>query len=248
MNSKNKIKFLSGKFLSASQSPIILGGHFALVNDPQNPSTLIPGIFQDCENTETKQWMKDHPYMSHFPVETFDVSLDLLIEHQHSKFLMLVNDWQHVTDTKLLKKELRANYYAKNTLPKLFEAMIVNKGLSTADRILYPLKEDLVQKSIFWSEVRLRNKFSTRSVYKSCPLKNGCAQEFSPLLDSCEERRVDKMLAFIPATCAYPIMDAVNEFKKARFGKMDIMTIFISNSLSLENFWDATISFNGEIV
>ena len=249
MKIENKIRLAMREFIGNATSPVILGGHFALANDPEDTTSLIPGIFQDCETLpETSDWMKHHPYMSYFPSETFSMSLELLKECERAKLLLLVNDWQHVKETTVSKHRLRESFYMKNQLPTYFNDLAVKHNVEVMKSILHSPAKATYHGSFYWSETMLRNKFDSHAIYKNCSLKNGCAQEFMPLLDSCESMKVDKMLAFIPATCAYPIISATDEFKNMHDGKMDIMTIFFSNSLSLEKFWDVSVFLNGKEV
>lgn len=246
MYNKNEIKILLNEFMNDAKASVILGGHFALTNDPNNTRALIPAIFQDCEDAEAADWMKKSPYMSYFPSETFSMSLDLLKAQHNAKLLLLANDWQQVKETEVSKAELRKSFYSANKLPNLFTHLATEATVNIAERIFDPTTENTYHDSMYWSEMLLRNKFGNRAAYQSCSLKNGCAQEFTPLLDFCESKKQNKMVAMIPATCAYPILDATNEFKNVRDGKMDVMTVFFAHAVSLENFWDVTIFLNGK--
>lgn len=246
MYTKNQIIELLHEHINRAKTPVIIGGHFALANDPTNTRLLIPAIFQDCQDPSTRIWMEKHHYMSHFPSETFSMSVDMLQVHSHARLMLLVNDWQHVKDTDVLKSKLRNDYYINNRIPPLFEKLASNKKIDITSRIIRGPREFNQEKSIYWSEINLRNKFSSAPKYKSCSLKNGCAQEVTPLFDSCEKMGVDTLVAFVPGTCAYPIIDATNEFKNMRYGSMNVLMIACTNPLSLENFWDAPVFLNGK--
>lgn len=249
---KNKIKTMMQQFINDSNSPVILGGHFSLMNTPGNKIQLMPAIFQDCLDKQVSDEMRQNPYMAHFPVETFAMSLELLKHNHQAKLLLLSNDWQNVKETaEFTKGELRDCYYqfiSQQEIPLSYRSMSDDAGIMIDSKILHPPKGFTYHKSRYWSEQLLRNKFDNSKNYKSCSLKHGCAQEFMPLLDKLEVMGFDKLVAMIPATCAYPVIDAVNEFKNMHNGKIDIMTAFINNSLSLENFWDCSTFVNGKEV
>ena len=247
MDIKKRIDILMNGFIAGSKNPVILGGHFALANDPKNKRSVIPAIFQEVEDGPVAESMKRNPYMSYFPLETFEASLKLLKWNSSAKLLSLVNDWQQVQDTDMPKAELRKTFYFynKDKLPKTFEKVAKEYGVDVKERMFQPTGINTYYESMYWSESILRNKFKNAAAYKSCSLKNGCAQEFTPLLDFCERSGVDKMVAMIPATCAYPILDAVNEFRNIRDGKMDVMTVFFDKTTSLEEFWNVTVFKNG---
>jgi hypothetical protein len=247
MDIKKRTDILMNGFIAGSKNPVILGGHFALANDPKNRRAVIPAIFQEVQDEKVAEAMKHDPYMSYFPLETFQASLELLKWNSSAKLLLLVNDWQQVQDTDMPKAELRKTFYFynKEKLPVSFHEMAKLKKMNIEQKIFRPEKENTYYNSMYWSESILRNKFKSAK-YKSCSLKNACAQEFTPLLDFCEASGIDKMVAMIPATCAYPILEAVSEFKNIRDGKMDVMTVFFNKTTSLEEFWNVTASKNGK--
>ncbi len=247
MKNKDAIRQTSLDFLSESSASVILGGHFSLVHETPGSDILVPGIFEDCKNKKTSDWVKKHPYMSHFPTETFSITAELVKKTVGAKVLLLANDWQHVEKTTQPKSEARKEFYRASEIPPSFAKRAMKQELNLVSKVFNPPPEMTYHHSYFFSETILRNKFDNHARYKSCSLKNGCAQEFMPLFDACEKKGFERMVAFIPATCAYPVMQAVGEFKNIYNGRMKIMSIFISDSMDMSKFWNtASVFVNGE--
>lgn len=235
MQKQDILKHLNGRIADASGRVCIMAGHFALF--PTNGhGPVIPGIFQDIKDEEIAHKVQFHPYMGLLPVET--LALALSVAKENTDFAFLVNDWQHIpkhmsTDT---ENFFRKGFYQNTTtLPDSFEKMFLESGITK--RVVNPGTFSMYGNTLFFSETRLRNYFDNHVEFKSCPLKNGCAQEYVPFVQRIAELGYTELINFIPDTCETPIR-ASTEYSIENGCYINVTNIFCNGHRHKTLFWD----------
>ena len=244
MDDKRKILRESTEFLSRFSNPVILTGHFPIINPdkvfgrPATDHQILPGIYQDIKDAKLKGKCRTSMYMGEFALETFTFGATLLKEIPRSKGAILVNDWQWVPAMtgggEGAKNIWRENFYSQHTLPKSFQPLING---STGCLITPPSTLTYANHPFFFSETKLRNKFDNGAEFKTCKLDGTCAQQFMPLLSFLKKKGHDALLSFIPMTCADPVLEMMNYAEG-----ITLRTVFCDGSNSGNEFWEKTIS------
>ena len=240
---KEEIKLYLEDIVQNSKNPIIIGGHYSLMNNLENPNELIPSIIEQLTDRDLKKLILEDPFIGIFPSETFLMSLGLLKINESARILFLVNDWQNVLMFDVMTKgQMRRNYFQKNELPKSYLKQAEKQNINLCEKVFPAPKKMSYHGSQLFSETILRNKYENSSILKSCPLGTSCAQEMLPLLIYCSVHTQD-FIGILPITCMEPILEACTTFKEKFNRKMKINLVFPTNPTSKEDFWNDTKIF-----
>lgn len=235
-------KFLK-KEIDANKEGLVCfqSGHFPLIHDEKN-NVSVPAIFEEIEDEDQKNAVKNHPYMGYFPLATWKEGVSLLkygIEkNKNCKQIILVNDWQWVKKAEDGQENLqKEKFYKEEKLPKLYFEELKNNGLGVNIFLPFRNEEGNIQNKFFFSEQRLRNRYK-RYYATTCPLNNQCAQEYLPLLLRLEDEGVKLFISFCPRTCILPVNAATESFiREYNSGRMKIINIF-TDGIFNKNFWE----------
>lgn len=241
-----KDKFLRSLLtkIPSSAKTFLLCGHYALFPEGDK---LVPGIYQDVNDSKLREWLKMHPYSSEFPLESFRFGIELEKRIRgNTRLVSLVNDWQHVpkNNSGISENIWRTEYYKTAHLPTIYDRMLQEEGISSPIDAYaeVPLEDRYYCNSLHFSETCLRNKYKTS--YKStCSLEHGCAQEFLPFLHALERMKCTHLVAVIPGTCTVPTLASIKEAREVLGLKIKIWTIYIYNPASLDDFWNGAIMY-----
>ncbi|MEX0649962.1 MAG: hypothetical protein WD200_03105 [Candidatus Andersenbacteria bacterium] len=240
--SQDELKSLLKDEIAQAEGLIaIQAGHFALVHE-ENDNEVIPAIFQDIQNDEQRESIKQHPYMGHFPLESWKIGVELakyaLGINKSAKFILMVNDWQWVKKVEHGESNPHREAFYKNAqLPPSFVEVLATSGLS--DELILPFKnqDGTISNKYFHSEMRLRKRY-TRQYAVTCPLNNQCAQEYVPMLNYLNEEKVKLFLSFVPETCTEAIK-AGSDTAKAAYALSDMRIVnMFANGIFKNNFWE----------
>lgn len=226
--------------LTEDKKTLILAGHFPLISIGHKS---VAGVYQDLEEHPAEYTqVKNHLYMGDFPLETFKAGVSLLYANDKSKILLLVNDHQFIeknSNSEDQPNEYREWFYLQNQLPSSYTAVLRNAERSLIDSIwITPTTTGITyNESLYVSEQILRNRFASRSEYKDCPLKGGCAQEFVPLFQEVAKTDFEVMVNFVPSICNQPTIDATRFFKKHSNTTLHIINVFLDGSLEKGEMW-----------
>ncbi|MCX6778182.1 MAG: hypothetical protein NT157_04845 [Candidatus Micrarchaeota archaeon] len=220
----------------------ILAGHFALIHD-KGSGKLVPGIFQELGDMAQKEATMAHPYMGHFPSETWKLGV-LLGKHasemeKDAAFVILVNDWQWVEKVGFGEDNpYRQEFYQKSELPELFQSELRGASLNEEMVLPFRMKDGRVNNRFFLSEQRLRSQFGNY-YSNTCDLENQCAREFIPLLLQLHKEEIKLLISFIPRTCMTPINSGSQAAKEIFGVEMRIVNVFVNGTFQ-NDFWEAT--------
>jgi hypothetical protein len=216
MNRQATLKRIK-EHLNPSARTVSQAGHFALV--VIDAGNLAPGIYQDLSDGPIKESAKDHPYMGEFPVETFQLGLDIAEEQKEARVALFVNDWQWVPKAESGSKNmLRADFYENAELPRSYVALLGERGLS--EDVLMPALnlEGEVADRHFFSETKLRNQFDRiGEINTTCELNNACAQELVPFVKQAYDQGYRQIVNIVPETCEKSAELFSNEMQEKGF-------------------------------
>lgn len=232
----------------ANDKVAVMCGHYPLVVEN---GKVVPGIYQSLSDEKGKERLREHPYSSEFPMESFRFGLEFLQwDFEEVKFVSLVNDWMFVpknAEGDNSPNLYRATYYSSPLVPEIYLQELHRGGYDEKIYLEVPKEYRLQDNKIHFSETRLRNIFDIRFTSVTCPLGNSCAQEFVPFLQGLSRAGVKKFVACIPATCKEPTLAGIRYALNTLRLDMEIWSVYIYYATDLARFWkDVWIYRNGE--
>lgn len=221
--------------LLKAEGPIaVMAGHFSLVYH-RKTGALVPGIAEDIDDEETRNFVASHQYMGSFPVETWRAGIEI-VKRLHSvgrdaKLLILVNDWQHVRPaTSGRRSPERDVYFANPVMPLALQRMLDASSLD--DALLTDVRDG--RPCIFWCESRLRARYN-RHLRVRVPVHSPCAQEWVPMLARLEQLGFGGFAAFVPGICRIPIVGGTERANECL--DLTIESIIVSPMGGAEDVW-----------
>ena len=234
--------------LNHTKKVCIQAGHFAILENKDKNAT-VPGIWEDLQD-ELASKVLNHPYMGHFPTQTWKAGLVALTVLPNVSLALLVNDWQFVRQEERNVENPYRKYFYENQreLPASYRCSLEEVSISPREQLIVsPGKYSVAGNELFFSEVKLRNQF-VHKLKATCSLKHGCAQEYLPFLLYLKEKGFDVVINYIPTTCMQPILEssmvAQNEYG---MDNIDIINVFANGAHSPDIFWENALLYkNGE--
>jgi hypothetical protein len=242
IKNKAELSAILKKEIDQSKGKVgILAGHFALMHKGRR-GELIPAISQELKDEVQAEAVMNHPYIGHFPIETWKLGVSL---GKHARengielgFIILVNDWQWVDKAGFGENNPhREEFYSKAELPLSFTLELKNVGLNEEMVLPFRTKDGRINNKFFFSEQKLRNQFDNYYA-DTCDVENQCAREFIPLLLQLRQEGIKVLINFIPKTCMAPINDASEKTIELFGADMRIVNVFVSGVFK-NDFWEA---------
>jgi hypothetical protein len=197
------------------------------------PVVIIGGHYPITEKGEAAFTTEDKDSFGCFSSFTLDLSLDALLyakkRQKDAKLVVVVDDhammhtdkeW-YLHDTPQAKKirETVEQYFSDFQLPKEFQTMMQEKGLSL-DAILKS------EKGLAFQESWYREQFAQQ--YPGVLV--GCAGEYTLILRELAKRGVSSVIALIPDRCKTPTCNAVHKYILPKdVPKMKTMHIYLES-------------------
>ncbi len=229
------------KLIEDSHQPIAIQcGHFAL-NYDEKLQRLLPGIFQDISDLEKRALIQAHPYMGHFPLETWKMGVELAVYakklNKKCSLILLVNDWQWVPKAESGEENpLRSHFYASPKLPPSYLQELTKSDLTTDCILPFKYADEKLSNPYFFSETKLRKQFANH-YSGTCELNNQCAQEYVPLVLQLQRDGVGLLISFVPSTCMNAIEGGTEKCLHELRVPIKIANIY-ANGIFHTDFWE----------
>jgi hypothetical protein len=141
----------------ANDKVVVMCGHYPLVVEN---GKVVPGIYQSITDEKVKLQLREHPYASEFPMESFRFGLEFLgWDLEEVKFVSLVNDWMFVpknAEGDNSPNLYRSAYYSSPLVPEVYLQKLHNSLYDEKIYLEVPKEYRLKDNKIHFSETRLR--------------------------------------------------------------------------------------------
>lgn len=241
-NRSELITYLKQKIDEAPGLVAIQAGHFAVVHD-EATGKLVPGIFQDIENSAQREAVQGNPYMGYFPLYTWELGVELIAyaksKNKDARLVLLCNDWQWVKAVESgAENPWRAAFYENFELPPAYNKKLQEFNLSRDVILPFRGQDGQVLHPLVFEETKLRKRWD-RHFAGVCELNNACAQEYVPLLIQLQQDGAKTLISFVPKTCMLSV-NAGSQAAKDDFA-ITLQMLNVFPSINPEAFWDQII-------